>query len=90
MSPAVSHSLLKSLHGGRALDAWQARFVVTQQRRQDIEDSRLSGDWQPLYRFNDGVLDDSNIEAEEGKLKLGNGEISTDNRLLPADWLLET
>ena len=56
MSPAVSHSLLKGLHGGRALDAWQARFEATQQRRQDIEDSRLSGDWQPLYRFNDGVL----------------------------------
>ena len=66
MSPAVSHSLLKGLHGGRALDTWQARFEATQQRRQDIEDSRLSGDWQPLYRFNDGVLDDGDIEADLG------------------------
>jgi acetoacetyl-[acyl-carrier protein] synthase len=86
----VSHSLLKRLHGGRALDAWQARFEATQQRRQDIEDSRLSGDWQPLYRFNDGVLDDSDIEAELGKLTLGDVEISTNNRLMPSDWLLET
>ena len=90
MSPAVSHSLLKGLHGGRAIDAWQARFEATQQRRQDIEDSRLSGDWQPLYRFNDGVLDDSDIEADLGKLKLGDVEISTNNRLMPSDWLLET
>ena len=90
MSPAVSHSLLKGLHGERALDAWQSRFETTQQRRQDIEASRLSGDWQPLYRFNDGVLDESDIEAEVGTLKLGDVEISTNNRLMPSDWLLET
>ncbi len=90
MSPAVSHSLLKGLHGGRVLDAWQARFESTQQRRLDIEASRLSGDWQPLYRFNDGVLDDSDIEAEVGKLKLGDVEITTNERLMPSDWLLET
>ena len=90
MSPAVSHSLLKGLHGERALDAWQSRFETTQQRRQDIEASRLSGDWQPLYRFNDGVLDESDIEAGVGTLKLGVVEISTNNRLMPSDWLLET
>ena len=90
MSPAVSHSLLKGLHGGRAFDAWQARFEAIQQRRQDIEDSRLSGDWQPLYRFNDGVLDDSDIEAEVDRLKLGVVEISTSKRLMPSDWVLET
>ena len=90
MSPAVSHSLLKGLHGGRALDAWQARFETTQHRRQDIEESRLSGDWQPLYRYNDGVLDDRNIEVEVGKLKLGEVEISTKTRLMPSNWLLET
>jgi acetoacetyl-[acyl-carrier protein] synthase len=90
VSPAVSHSLLKGLHGERELDAWQARFEATQQRRQDIEDSRLAGDWQPLYRFNDGVLDDADIEAEQGKLKLGDIEISTANRIMPSDWHLET
>ena len=61
-----------------------------QQRRQDIEDSRLSGDWQPLYRFNDGVLDDSDIEAGVDRLKLGAVEISTSKRLMPSDWVLET
>ena len=90
MSPAVSHSLLKGLHGGRALETWQARYEAIQQRRQDIEVARLSGDWQPLYRFNDGVLDDSDIEAEVGKLKLGAVEISTSKRLMPSDWVLET
>jgi acetoacetyl-[acyl-carrier protein] synthase len=90
MSPAVSHSLLRGLHGERVLEAWEARFESTQKRRQDIEASRLSGDWQPLYRFNDGVLDESDIEAEVGTLKLGDVEISTNNRLMPSDWLLET
>ena len=51
---------------------------------------KRQGDWQPLYRFNDGVLDDSDIEAEVGKLKLGAVEILTSKRLMPSDWVLET
>ena len=56
----------------------------------DSEAARIAGDWQPLYRFNDGVLDDGDIKAEEGMLTLGDINIDTQARVMPDKWQLET
>ena len=90
LSPDVSKSLLQGLYGSKKIDAWQSRNEATERRRMDIESDRLSGDWQPLYRFNDGVLEDTDIEASRGKLKLGDVAIDTTERLMPSQWRLET
>lgn len=90
LSPDTSHAVLKGLHGARAIEAWRERHERTQKERMDIESARLAGDWQPLYRFNDGVLDDDDIKAVEGMLTLGDVSIDTQTRLMPDKWQLDT
>ena len=90
LSPDTSHAVLKGLHGARAIKVWRERHERTQKERMDIESARLAGDWQPLYRFNDGVLDDDDIKAVEGMLTLGDVNIDTQTRVMPDKWRLDT
>ena len=90
LSPDLTASLLDSIHGGRAMEAWQTHHESTQAQRLETESQRLAGDWQPLYRFNEGVVDEADISASYGSLKLGDIEITTDERLMPIQWQLET
>lgn len=89
LSPEVSMSLLQKRHSVDAISKWHTANETVEQSRRDIESLRLSGDWQPLYRFNDGVLSDADVRIESGHLMLGDLVIDTRERVVPNDWNLE-
>ena len=58
-------------------------------RRRFVRDL-LRGDWQPMYRFNDGVLSDEDIRAESGQLVIGDLTIDTNERVVSDDWTIKS
>ena len=89
LSPDVSMKLLAQCHTARAISDWRAKSEAVEQCREDIEKARLNGDWQPMYRFNDGVLSDEDIRMEADHLMIGDVAIDITQRLLPKDWNLK-
>ena len=89
LSPEVSMSLLEKRHSVDAISQWHTANETVEQSRRDIESLRLSGDWQPLYRFNDGVISDGDVRIESGHLMIGDLVIDTRERVVPNDWNLE-
>ena len=49
----------------------------------------MGGDWQPMYRFNDGVLSDEDIRVEAGQLVIGDIIIDTNERVVADDWAIK-
>jgi len=88
LSPDVSMSLLERRHSVGTISQWHTANETVEQSRRDIESFRLSGDWQPLYRFNDGVLCDADVHIESGHLMIGDLVIDTRERVVPNDWNL--
>ena len=89
LSPDVSMKLLAQCHTARAISDWRAKSEAVEQCREDTEKARLNGDWQPMYRFNDGVLSDEDIRMEADHLMIGDVAIDITQRLLPKDWNLK-
>lgn len=90
LSPEVSLKLLEQRHSQGAMSQWQTANEAVEQSRNDIERARLNGDWQPTYRFNDGVLSDDDIRVESGQLVIGDLTIDTNERIVSDDWTIKS
>ena len=90
LSPDVSRTLLEKRHSAGAISNWQRANEGVEQNRSDIERARLCGDWQPMYRFNDGVLSDEDIRVESGQLVIGDLTIDTSERVVSHEWTIES
>ena len=90
LSPEVSLKLLEQRHSQGAMSQWQTANEAVEQSRDDIERARLNGDWQPTYRFNDGVLSDDDIRVESGQLVIGDLTIDTNERIVSDDWTIKS
>lgn len=89
LSPEASMKLLRRRHATGAVSQWQITNEAVEQSRRDIESARLNGDWQPMYRFNDGVLSDDDIRVESGQLVIGDLAIDTTERVVSDDWTIK-
>ena len=89
LSPEASLKLLQRRHSTGAVSQWQIANEAVEQSRKDIETARLSGDWQPMYRFNEGVLSDEDIRVESGQLVIGDLAIDTTERVVSDDWTIK-
>ena len=90
LSPGVSRALLEKRHSTGAISNWQRANEAVEQSRNDIESARLGGDWQPMYRFNDGVLADEDVRVESGQLVIGDLMIDTNQRVVSDDWTIKS
>lgn len=89
LSPNVSMALLEKRHANKTLSHYSKAYDSVERCRMDIENDRLNGDWQPMYRFNDGVLSDDDVRVEAGHLMIGDLAVDTTERVLPDDWNLK-
>ena len=90
LSPGVSRALLEKRHSAGAISSWQHANEAVERSRNDIESARLCGDWQPMYRFNDGVLADEDVRVESGQLVIGDLMINTNERVVSDDWTIKS
>ena len=89
LSPDVSMALLEKRHSASAVSRWRKSHEVVERCRMDIEHDRMKGDWQPMYRFNDGVVSDNDVRVEAGNLMIGDLAVDMTGRVLPDDWNLK-
>ncbi len=67
LAPEVAERMLADRHGQRALTAWRRRAEEVAARGADLDAAASRGESRPVYRFGEGVLDDSDVRfSEEG------------------------
>jgi len=88
LSPDTAEQLMQRHHGERAMSAWRARRDEVQARQSSIEAQRLSGQWSPVYRFDEGVLSDADIAMTDQMLVMGDKKIVL-RSAVPDEWRLD-
>lgn len=88
LSGACARELLERHHGADAIRAWRGRHERVEADRQAIEARRLSGDWAPLYRFDDGVLGDDDIALSADAISFAGRAVALEPAL-PPGWSLD-
>ena len=85
LSPSTTEELLAKHHGDKAMMAWRRQQEVTLVAQDEIEASRLAGDWSPQYRFDEGVLTDADVTVTENSVAFGERTIAV-RADLPDAW----
>lgn len=76
LSPSTAEALLSKHHGAEAMTAWRRRRESNMTVQNEIESSRLAGAWSPQYRFDEGVLTDTDVSVTESSVVLGEQSIA--------------
>lgn len=87
LSPSVTEALLEKAHGTASLTEWRRRRELLEHRQQEIESSRLAGNWHPVYRFDDGVQTDEDVEIEPNQIRIGGRTFALESQV-PDNWRL--
>jgi acetoacetyl-[acyl-carrier protein] synthase len=87
LGPAVTEELLRRHHGQSGLKRWAKQHESVEQIRQTTEQNRLVGAWSPTYRFNDGVVEDEDIQIDSERITIAGRVVELDANL-PSDWRL--
>jgi acetoacetyl-[acyl-carrier protein] synthase len=85
LSPATTEALLSKHHGEKAMIAWRRRQESNAAAQNEIESSRLAGEWSPQYRFDEGVLADADVIVTEDSIVFGEQAISV-RASVPDSW----
>ncbi|MCQ3830539.1 beta-ketoacyl synthase [Microbulbifer elongatus] len=80
LAPHVTRRMLAKRHGQAAFTAYQARNEVVGEQAADYDARASRGDLNAIYRFGEGLIDESAIEMDAHRLTLpgGAGAISLD------------
>jgi len=87
LGPAVTHELLLRHHGRNGMKRWADQHEGVEELRRATEESRLAGSWSPTYRFNDGVVEDEDIQIERDRITVSGRVVELDADL-PSNWRL--
>jgi len=85
LSPLTTEALLAKHHGQKAMTAWRRQQEASTAAQDAIEASRLSGQWSPLYRFDEGVLTDADVTVTDNSVLFGDRAIRV-RASVPEEW----
>lgn len=88
LSPAITEQLLHRAHGAKTLNVWRDRQEKVAQQRETTEAQQLRGEWQPSYFFDDGVINDQQVDLNAQRMRLGDYEIALKGDT-PPTWRLD-
>ena len=63
LSPEVTERLLTQRHGEAAMTQWRRRREKVQERQAQFEAQSQKGEFSPIYRFGEGVLEGPELEV---------------------------
>ena len=75
LSPDATTALLQRHYGERAIADWRDKLAGVMEAQSDIEARRLAGAWSPTYRFDEGVLADTDVTVTASSIELGEQHI---------------
>lgn len=68
--PQETRRLLANKHGKAAMTQWEQRLEGSEDSRERYRQSAESGQYQPLYRFGEGVLEGEDLEFSADEIRL--------------------
>ena len=88
LSPDITKQLLAQRHGDARMAQWSDAAKHVEAERHRIEASRLEGDWEPRYLFNQNVIDDDQVVSDLLGLSIGDVDLPLNERRMPKEWEL--
>ncbi len=70
LSPAVTEQLLQRRHGGQAMTAWRKQREAALSAAAAYEDAASKGLARPIYRYDNGVLEGSDLQISDREVRL--------------------
>ncbi|MGH8492510.1 MAG: beta-ketoacyl synthase [Moraxellaceae bacterium] len=70
LGPQETRQLLANKHGKAAMGSWQKRLDSTETSRESYRQTAESGNYQPLYRFGEGVLEGGDLSFSDQEIRL--------------------
>lgn len=70
LGPQETRDLLATRHGQSVLTAWQKRQEGGESARDDYRQAAEAGNYQPLYRFGEGVLEGKDLQLSDSEIRL--------------------
>ena len=78
MSPLATTRMLQARYSSQQWQQWQRANEAVRARQQAYDDGMIEGTIAPVYKFDHGVLHDSDIEMDAQLLSIGGQEVRLD------------
>ncbi|MAA87182.1 MAG: beta-ketoacyl synthase [Haliea sp.] len=78
LSPTATAKMLRARHGSRAWQDWEQRNEAVLATQREYDDEAIAGRVAPTYRFDFGVLGDTDVQHTAQSMRVGEYEIDLD------------
>ncbi len=78
LSPAVTRKMLQARYSAEEWRTWERANEAVREQQQQYDDAMIAGTVDPVYKFDHGVLQDSDVEVGADQLTLGGKVVRLD------------
>ena len=78
MSPMATQRMLQTRYSGQAWKKWEQANERVRERQQAYDDGMIAGNISPVYKFDHGVLGDSDVDVSAQQLTIGRHTVRLD------------
>jgi acetoacetyl-[acyl-carrier protein] synthase len=78
LSPVITRRMLQARYSAQEWKKWERANEAVRERQQAYDDGMIAGTISPVYKFDHGVLNDSDIVVSAQQLTLGGQTVSLD------------
>ena len=89
MSPLATQRMLQTRYSGQAWKKWEQANERVRERQQAYDDGMIAGTISPVYKFDHGVLGDSDVEVGAQQLTIGRHTVRLDQVSPYADMKID-
>lgn len=76
LSPLATRRMLQSRYSAQEWRAWERANEAVRERQQAYDDGMIAGSVQPVYKFDHGVLHDSDVDVTTQQVTVGGHRVS--------------
>jgi acetoacetyl-[acyl-carrier protein] synthase len=78
LSPAVTRKMLQARYSASEWQAWERANESVREQQQQYDDGMIAGNIEPVYKFDHGVLQDSDVELGDQQMSIGGQSVRLD------------
>jgi acetoacetyl-[acyl-carrier protein] synthase len=78
LSPAITRKMMQARYSASQWKAWEKANDAVRERQQKYDDDMIAGTEKPVYKFDHGVLGDSDVELAENEMHIAGKKVRLD------------
>jgi acetoacetyl-[acyl-carrier protein] synthase len=78
MSPVATREMLRARYSAQEWQAWELANESVRERQQAYDDGMIAGTIEPIYKFDNGVLHDGDVEVTADHVTVGGQKVPLD------------